>query len=129
MNEGQRPLQLILARNLMAMLSTPAFLVDEEGVLVFYNDAAGAVLGKASRGRPHELRRMDHRLRSVRQGRRDARDRGAAAHHRLAATAPRSRASRFAGSMAPSTIHVSAIPIVSTAGSGAMAIFWPVEGE
>jgi PAS domain-containing protein len=42
----QRPLELILARNLMSALSTPAFLVDEGGVLVFYNEAAGMLLGK-----------------------------------------------------------------------------------
>ena len=42
----QKPLELILARNLMSALSTPAFLVDEGGVLVFYNDAAGTLLGK-----------------------------------------------------------------------------------
>jgi len=43
---NQKPLELILARNLMSALSTPAFLVDEGGVLVFYNDAAGTLLGK-----------------------------------------------------------------------------------
>jgi PAS domain-containing protein len=37
---------LILARNLMSALSTPAFLVDEGGLLVFYNEAAGTLLGK-----------------------------------------------------------------------------------
>jgi PAS domain-containing protein len=42
----QRPLELILARNLMSALSTPANQVDEGGVLVFYNEAAGALLGK-----------------------------------------------------------------------------------
>ena len=42
----QRPLELILARNLMSALSTPAFLVDEGGVLAFYNEAAGMMLGK-----------------------------------------------------------------------------------
>jgi PAS domain-containing protein len=42
----QRPLELILARNLMSALSTPAFLVDEGGILVFYNEAAGMLLGK-----------------------------------------------------------------------------------
>ncbi len=45
-NATQKPLELILARNLMASLSTPAFLVDEGGVLVFYNEAAGILLGK-----------------------------------------------------------------------------------
>jgi PAS domain-containing protein len=43
---SQRPLELILARNLMSALSTPAFLVDQGGVLVFYNEAAGSLLGK-----------------------------------------------------------------------------------
>ena len=43
---AQRPLELILARNLMSALSTPAFLVDEGGLLVFYNEAAGTLLGK-----------------------------------------------------------------------------------
>jgi PAS domain-containing protein len=43
---SQKPLELILARNLMSALSTPAFLVDEGGILVFYNEAAGILLGK-----------------------------------------------------------------------------------
>ena len=42
---AQKPLELILARNLMTSLSTPAFLVDESGALIFYNEAAGALLG------------------------------------------------------------------------------------
>jgi PAS domain-containing protein len=42
----QKPLELILARNRMSALSTPAFLVDEGGLLVFYNEAAGLMLGK-----------------------------------------------------------------------------------
>jgi PAS domain-containing protein len=41
----QKPLELILARNLLTSLSTPAFLVDESGALIFYNEAAGALLG------------------------------------------------------------------------------------
>jgi PAS domain-containing protein len=41
-----RPLELILARNLLSSLSTPAFLIDRDGDVVFYNEAAGAVLGR-----------------------------------------------------------------------------------
>jgi PAS domain-containing protein len=41
-----RPLQLILARNLLSSLSTPAFLVDAGGNLLFFNDAAGGLLGR-----------------------------------------------------------------------------------
>jgi len=45
MGTDQRPVELILARGLMANLTTPAFLVDLEGTLVFFNDAAGELLG------------------------------------------------------------------------------------
>jgi PAS domain-containing protein len=41
----QKPLELILARNFLTSLSTPAFLFDRDGVLLFYNEAAGALLG------------------------------------------------------------------------------------
>ena len=43
---GQKPIELILARNLISSLSTPGFLVDEGGVLIFYNEAAGTLLGR-----------------------------------------------------------------------------------
>jgi PAS domain S-box-containing protein len=45
MATDQRPVELILARGLMSNLTTPAFLVDLEGTLVFFNDAAGELLG------------------------------------------------------------------------------------
>jgi len=44
---GQKPLELILARNLLTSISTPAFLVDQTASLVFYNEAAGALLGRS----------------------------------------------------------------------------------
>lgn len=43
---GAQPLQLILARNLLSSLSTAAFLVDAEGRLLFFNEAAGVLLGR-----------------------------------------------------------------------------------
>jgi len=45
MEASQRPLELILARNLLTAISTPAFLVDDAAQLLFYNEAAGALLG------------------------------------------------------------------------------------
>ncbi|HET8822231.1 MAG TPA: PAS domain-containing protein [Thermoleophilaceae bacterium] len=45
MSGEQHPVELIMARGFMANLSTPAFLVDREGVLVFYNEAAEEILG------------------------------------------------------------------------------------
>jgi PAS domain-containing protein len=43
--QQQHPVEIIMARGLMANLTTPAFLVDRDGNLVFFNDAAGAMLG------------------------------------------------------------------------------------
>jgi PAS domain-containing protein len=43
----QRPIELIQARSLIASLSTAAFLVDDAGRLLFYNEAAGDLLGMA----------------------------------------------------------------------------------
>ena len=41
----QKPLELILACNLLTSISIPAFLVDNRGLLLFYNEAAGTLLG------------------------------------------------------------------------------------
>jgi PAS domain-containing protein len=41
-----QPLELILARNLISGIELAAFLVDPDGVLVFFNDAAGELIGR-----------------------------------------------------------------------------------
>jgi len=46
MELSSRPIELILARNLLSSLSTPAFLASGAGEIVFYNEAAGAILGR-----------------------------------------------------------------------------------
>ena len=43
---AQKPLELIQARNLLTSLSTPTLLVNSDGDVIFYNDAAGALLGQ-----------------------------------------------------------------------------------
>jgi PAS domain-containing protein len=43
---SQRPLELIQARNLLSSVSTPALLVNQPGDVIFYNEAAGAILGQ-----------------------------------------------------------------------------------
>ncbi len=126
----QKPIELILARNLMSSLSTPAFLVDQGGTLVFYNEAAGALLGKRfeevgkvgaeewgtmfgpfdADGSPIPYDELPLVL-SVRQGR--------PAH------------SVFSIRSAEGTQHeieVSAFPILTAHGSrGAIAVFWPTD--
>jgi PAS domain S-box-containing protein len=44
-NVAHRPLEMILARNLLTNITIPAFLVDNRGGLVFYNEAAESLLG------------------------------------------------------------------------------------
>lgn len=46
MEAAQRPLELILARNFLTSVATPALLVDAEGTMLFYNEAAAALLGR-----------------------------------------------------------------------------------
>jgi PAS domain-containing protein len=126
----QKPLELILARNLMSALSTPAFLVDEGGLLVFYNDAAGTLLGKGfdevGHVGPNEWGGLfgpyDDAgatiayddlpvVRAVRAGR--------PAHATFGVRA-------FDGQV--HAVECSAFPILTAHGSrGAIAIFWPVE--
>jgi PAS domain-containing protein len=44
---GGHSLQLILAREFSANLATPMFLIDAEGTLVYFNEAAELLLGKS----------------------------------------------------------------------------------
>ena len=111
----------------MTSLSTPAFLTDERGALIFYNEAAGQLLGK----RFEEIGGLAERVWDVvgpfdRSGERlpiddlpltlALRD-GSPAHATV-------RIRSFTG--VEHEIEVSALPIVTGHGSsGAMAFFWP----
>ncbi len=44
--DSNHPLELILARNLVSIVSLPSFLVDQDGIIVFFNDAAGEIIGR-----------------------------------------------------------------------------------
>jgi PAS domain-containing protein len=45
MESAEQPLELILARNLVSIISLAAFLFDVDGAIVYYNDAAEQVIG------------------------------------------------------------------------------------
>jgi PAS domain-containing protein len=131
-NDGQRPLELILARNLMTSISTPAFLVDQGGVVVFFNDAAGMLLGR----RFEEAGRMQPDEWGTAFGPFD--DEGRTIPYdelplTLALRRGRPAHSRFHIRSATGEDHeieVSAIPIMtSTETRGAIALFWPAEEE
>ena len=127
--QAQKPLELILARNLLTTVSTPAFLVDENAALVFYNEAAGALLGRSFEdvgrmtpeqwtstygpfgpdGKPVELDELPT-TRAVRDGR------------------PAHAVFTIRGASGePREIESSAFPIIASdeGSSGAMIFFWP----
>ena len=127
---AQKPLELILARNLLTNLSTPAFLLDESSNLVFYNEAAGALLGVSFEetgrmqtgewtgafgpfddgGDPIDLDQLDitHALRDRRP-----------AHSRFCIHSAKGE---------EHSIEAAAFPIVASeeGASGAMIFFWPL---
>ena len=132
MQGSPRPLELILARNLLSSLSTPAFLVDAEGQVVFYNDGASTLLGRrfeeggpmpaaewtatfgpfTQDGEPIPFERL--KLTRALRGNRPA-------HARFAIRSL---------SGVRHTIEASALPIVGAGGfHGAIVVFWPVDED
>ena len=124
----QKPLGLILARNFLTSLSTPAFLVDVRGALLFYNEAAGAMLGISF----EESSRISADEWSSAVGPFD--DDGKPLPIEGLATTKALRAGRPAHDSfcirsmkgAEYQIEASALPIVADEGqAGAMILFWP----
>lgn len=129
---SQKPLELILARNLMSALSTPAFLVDEGGVLVFYNEAAGMLLGK----RFEELGTVGPQEWGSLFGPFDAAGEPIPYDELPLVTAVRSGRPAHAEFAirstdgASHTVEASAFPILTPHGSqGAIAVFWPTSAN
>ena len=131
-SQEQRPLELILARNLLSNLSTPAVLVNGAGDALFYNEAAGALFGRSFEdtgvmparewtelhgpldddGRPIPVDEapLTIALRANRAGH---------VRHRIRSVD---------GRMHP--IEASGVPVVGATGfQGAMIYFWPVSEE
>jgi PAS domain-containing protein len=123
----QHPVELIMARGFTSNLATPAFLVDEGGNLIFFNEAAGELLGvrfedagrmgpdewggrfepRALDGRPLPLEELPLAI-ALNQGR--------AAHSHMRIRSSRGQARE---------IEVTAFPVVGRTGlRGAIAIFW-----
>jgi PAS domain-containing protein len=132
-DSAQKPLELILARNLLTSLSTPAFLLDESSTLVFYNEAAGALLGisfeETGRMDPVEWsdafgpfdddgNSLDFNELEVTHALRD----GKPAHSRFCIHSAKGK---------EHTIEAAAFPIVASeeGSSGAMILFWPLSGD
>jgi PAS domain-containing protein len=122
----QRPVELILARGLVSNLATPGFLVDEDGLLLFYNDAAGELLGvrfeEVGEMEPEEWGTRfepvgpDGKLIPVDELPLARALQGEPAHSQM-------RITSVAGEVRE--IEVTALPILGTGGQkGALALFW-----
>ena len=124
---AQKPLELILARNLLSSISTPAFLAGEEGQLLFYNDAAAALLGR----RFEESGTMTAQEWTAEFGPFDHNDRPIPYEEIPLVTAvregrPAHGSFRIAAADRSREIAASAIPIVGPTGAtGAIVLFWP----
>ena len=134
MEASQRPRELILARNLLTAISTPAFLVDDEAQLLFYNEAAGALLGTSF----EEAGRMGAEEWTARFGPFDGDGRPILVEDlelTMALRAGRPAHANVDIRLADGEVHaieVSALPISgpqNNGQSGAVVIFWPERGE
>jgi len=126
----QQPLDLILARNLMSVLETPAFLVDGDGQMVFFNESAGDLLGKRfeeigrlSRDEWNEIGPVDkagNPVPSEKMPLAVALREGHPSHGRFFIRTDQERIVE---------VETSAVPLVSGGDfHGAMVVFWPVNG-
>jgi PAS domain-containing protein len=123
---GHQPLELILARNLISIVSLAAFLVDVEGHVVFYNDAAAAIIGSPfEETGPITREQWNARLEpSDQHG-----DPLPADKLPLAVALREGRPVyarfRIRGATGPLEIEAGALPLVGPAGHhGAIAVFW-----
>jgi PAS domain-containing protein len=132
MEASQKPLELILARNLITSISTPAFLLDDGARLVYANEAAGALLGISF----EETGRMDPEEWSGTFGPFDDEGNPFPVDN-LGVTnsirAGRPAHARFTIRSVKGTEHrieATAFPIVASerGSSGAMILFWPLDG-
>jgi PAS domain-containing protein len=127
----QHPVELIMARGFVSNLTTPAFLVDRKGTLVFYNEAAEDILGLAfSEAGPMPADEWSARfeptgpdgepipVEELPLGIALLNGRPAHAPLRITSAAGRTEA-----------IQATAFPVIGRAGqSGALAIFWRAPG-
>jgi PAS domain-containing protein len=129
MTGAQKPLELILARNLLSSISTPALLVGEQGALLFFNEGAAAMLGR----RFEESGMMSAQEWTTEFGPFDA-DEAPMTYDEIPATIAIRSKRPFHGVFRIRSatgkhrdVAASAIPIVGAAGaSGAIVIFWPL---
>lgn len=127
MPEGH-PLLLILARNLVGSLTVPGFVTDAEGTVIFYNDAAGDLLGRRfeetgslSREEWEAIGPVDEEGEPLRTA--------APLTHALKENRPAHEAIRICTDQRRLLmVETSALPLTGPNGfHGAIVVFWPAE--
>jgi PAS domain-containing protein len=123
---GEQPLELILARNLVSIVSLAAFLVDVDGHIVFYNDAVAEVIGSSF----EETGTLNREQWNARFGPFDEHGAPLPSDELPLAVALREGRpvyGRFVirGDRGPLKIEAGALPLVGPAGyHGAIVVFW-----
>ena len=126
----EQPLELILARNLVSLISLAAVLMDVEGAIVFYNEAAAEFFG----GLFEETGAVPLERWRAEVGPFDKAER-----HLPTGNLPVTRAFRdgrpgfgrfhIRGGSGLVDVEVVALPLVGSAGlHGALVMFWPIDG-
>jgi PAS domain-containing protein len=126
------PLEMIQARNLTSRLRTASFLVDREGTLVYFNEAAADLLGMSfEKAGPMKPGTWGTRFRPREPGGRELR----VEELPLAIAVQFGRAGfarmQITGADGDDRdIEVTALPIMGGGEQeGALALFWPVSAE
>jgi len=126
-----QPLLLVQGRNLITGLALPALLTDPDGGLLFFNEAAGVLLGRTF----EEVGRLPREQWARQFGPFDEAGRPLATDHLPLANALREgrpAQGRFHVRMASNDdlreVEVSALPLLEPDRyEGALVVFWPVE--
>lgn len=127
---AEQPLELILARNLISLISLAAVLIDVHGAIVFFNDAAAQFFG----GLFEETGAIPLARWRAEVGPFDK-----AQRHLPTGDLPVTRAYRdgrpgsgrfhIRGGSGLAEVEVVALPLVGSIGlHGAMVVFWPLDG-
>jgi PAS domain-containing protein len=129
--DQDQPLELILARNLVSIVSLAAVLVDVAGRIVFYNDAAADILGSPF----EEVGTMTREAWNARYGPFDEHGVPLPAAQlplTLAIHEGRPAYARFRvrGERGLIEVEAGALPLIGPAGyHGAMIFFWVVDSD